>query len=181
MMMKCEAVRDNLGAWLDGEVGHPGADQIRGHLEGCPACLAEKKRLDQLQSSLQEVLRLEAATVPFELFWSGVERRIAEKLPWRLQLLDWLRPVFYPGRLAWAIPVVIVSILGLLSLDQILPEWPWVNKNGRTAVESIDAFGFNVAVFREYDTKTTVIWLFENQDDEEQSSAEPIQDDNPTF
>lgn len=178
MTMECEATREKLDAWLDGELGRPEADQLQGHLEQCPACREEKRRLERLQFSLEGVLRLRAAEVAFEPFWREVERRIAERVPWHLQLLDWLRPAFSPSRLAWAVPIVILALLGLFSLDQYLPGLMQA-KNNRTTVDSIDAHGMNVALFREHETRTTVIWLFEDRDDEETSSAELIQDKRP--
>jgi len=41
------------------------------------------------------------------------------------------------------------------------------------AVDSIDAHGRNVALLREYDSKTTVIWLYEDQEGENETAEEP--------
>lgn len=181
MMMDCEAIKKSLGAWLDGELSHAEAVKIQGHLPECPSCLGEKTRLEQLQASLKTVLEARVSGVTFEPFWNGVRQRILEKRPWHVDLLDWARLALYPQRLAWVVPVVIVFLLGVFSLEQYFSGWRWGASRGNlTAVESIDGHGFNVALFRESKTKTTVIWLFENQEDEDES-AEKTAPTEPSF
>jgi hypothetical protein len=74
--------------------------------------------------------------------------------------------------------VAIVLLLAIVSLEQFFPGWRWgSNRSNTTAVDSIDGHGFNVAVFRESKTKTTVIWLYENQEEEDESAAESASPD----
>ncbi len=178
-MMDCKAIESLLGAWLDGELDRSEAERVRMHVQACPSCLREKERLERLQASLKGVLERGASGLAFEPFWDGVRQRILERKPWHARLWDWVRPAFYPQRLAWAIPLVIVFLLGILSLEQFFPGWRWGSNRGNVAaVDSIDGHGFNVAVFRESKTKTTVIWLFENQEDENESSGESASTDS---
>ena len=172
-MMDCDAIKRSLGAWLDGEASQSEAELIRAHVEGCPSCLGEKERLERLQAAVRGFFEMEASGLAFEPFWDGVRQRILEKRRWHARLWDRASYVFYAQRLAWAIPVAIVFLLALFSLEQFFPGWRWGSNRGDvTAVESIDGHGFNVALFRESKTKTTVIWLFENQEDEDESSEE---------
>lgn len=178
MMMNCEDVRKALGALLDGELNHSEAEQVRTHAQGCPSCRGEKEQLERLQASLKGVLEARASGVAFEPFWDGVRQRILEKRPWPARLWDWVHSALYPPRLAWAIPVAIVFLLGIFSLEQFFPGWRGgFNRGNATAVDSIDGHGFNVAVFRESKTKTTVIWLFENQEGEDESAEEAVSTD----
>jgi hypothetical protein len=181
MMNYCEEIRRMLGPWLDGELGGSEAEQVRAHLEQCPACLAERSRLERIGASLKGILEKRASEVEFGAFWAGVRRRIEKKKPWHAGLPDWIRLPLGPPRLAWAIPVVIVVLLAVFSLDQFLPGWRWtLGQTNLAAVESIDGHGLNVALFREAKTKTTVIWLFENQEGENETSTEPASSD-PAF
>ena len=175
MTRDCGEIKRSLGTWLDGELGTAEAEEVRLHLRECPVCLAEKARIERLESTLKSVLEAEASQVAFEPFWAGVQQRIVEERPWRFRLLDWARLAFSPPRLAWAIPAVIILILSVLSLDPLFPGWRWLlNRSNLAAVESIDGHGFNVALFRESKTKTTVIWLFENDEGEEEAATEPV-------
>lgn len=164
---------------MDGEIDHAEAHEIQKHVEECTACLEEKRRLLRLQASLKSVLDAEAAGLAFEPFWNGVRQRIAENKPLRVRFLDRLALFFPPQRLAWAIPLVIIFLLGVFSLERFFPQWRvGSNKSNLAAVESVDGHGFNVAVFRESKTKTTVIWLFQNQEEEDESSGESAPTDS---
>ena len=177
--MNCKTATKVLGTWLDGEVDPTAAHEIEKHIEGCVSCLEERNRLLRLQGSLKSVLDARAAGLAFEPFWNGVRRRIVEDKPVRGRFLERLRVALPPQRLAWAIPLVIVLLLGAFSLEQFFPKWRGVlNKSNLAAVESVDGHGFNVAVFRESKTKTTVIWLFENQEEEDEASGESASTDS---
>lgn len=182
MMRDCETIQRSLGAWLDGESGDFEPQEIQEHLERCPSCLMEKERLEKLQIALEQVLRANASEVAFEPFWHELQRRISEeKIPWHARLLDWARPVLYPQRLAWVVPVVIVFLLGVFSVEQFFPGWIWGSKREpRTVVDSIDGHGLNVALFREFESRTTVIWLFEDHEEEDEASGNSTQG-NPSF
>lgn len=173
MMIDCEAVTGLLGRWLDGELGPSEAEQVGLHLQECPLCLAEKERLERLQVSLKSVLEQGASGVRFEPFWNGVLQKILDKRSWHTHLQNWISSTLYPQRLAWAIPVAIVLLLAVLSLEEYIPVWSENSAKANLAtVESIDGHGFNVAVFRESKTNTTVIWLYQDPEDEDESSAE---------
>ncbi len=179
--MKCEAVRKSLGPWLDGELQHAEADKIQKHVDECPTCLEEKRRFLSLQISLERVLETEASRLAFEPFWNGVRQRISDDKAQRVRFLDRIRRALPPQRLAWAIPLVIIFFLGVFSLQQFFPKWRrGSNKSNLAAVESVDGHGFNVAVFRESKTKTTVIWLYQNQEEEDEPSAQSAPTD-PSF
>ncbi|HEX9445290.1 MAG TPA: zf-HC2 domain-containing protein, partial [Candidatus Binatia bacterium] len=169
------------GPWLDGELRPAQAADLKFHVEGCASCAEEKARLERLEFALKRTLETRAAQVAFEPFWAGVSRRIAQdkqdkqdktERSWRGRALEWAQGWMAPPRLAWAVPAAIVLILGLFSLQQYFP-----GPTNQAAVESIDGHGFNVALLREAKTKTTVIWLFDNQESENEASADSASTD----
>ncbi|HEY2987713.1 MAG TPA: zf-HC2 domain-containing protein [Candidatus Binatia bacterium] len=168
-MRSHEEIKSSLGAWLDGELAAAEAAEIQLHVQGCASCLGEKARLEKLESSLKNVLETEASQIAFEPFWAGVRRRIAEEKSWRARGLDWARDFLTLPRLAWAIPVAALVIwFGVFS------SWDWpFNSTNQAAVESIDGHGYNVALLREAKTKTAVIWVFDNQESEDDSATTP--------
>jgi hypothetical protein len=62
--------------------------------------------------------------------------------------------------------VVIALLLAAVSLDSYFPGWRGGARNSFATVESIDAYGRSVALLRENESKTTVIWLYEDQEGE---------------
>jgi hypothetical protein len=134
--------------------------------------------LEQLHSSLKSLLESDVPRVAFEPFWRGVRERITEKRSWHEEVMKWARATFAGPGLAWVVPAVIIIVLGALSFDSF---WKLrAQRNNFAAVESIDAHGRNVALLREDETKTTVIWLYQNQEGEDESSGE-ITEASPSF
>jgi anti-sigma factor RsiW len=174
-MTDCKLIRESLGGWLDGELGGSDAEAIRVHLESCAACDVERRQLEKLQVSLKSLLVSDVPRVAFEPFWSGVQERITTKRSWHEGILEWARSTFAGPGLAWTVPAVIVVLLAVFSLDSF-----WKPRNNFAAVESIDAHGRNVALLREDETKTTVIWLYQNQEGEDESPGENTET-SPSF
>jgi anti-sigma factor RsiW len=180
-MTNCESVRASLGAWLDGELKPADARSLQLHVAQCADCARERQQLDQLEVVLKRVIGSGATDIAFEPFWHGVQKRIEERTTWYAGLSDWAQSVFAAPGLAWAVPVVIGLLLALLSLDSLVPLWrPDAQRENFAAVESIDSYGRNIALFRDNDTKTTVIWLYQNQEGEDESAGETTEP-SPSF
>jgi anti-sigma factor RsiW len=180
-MKNCSSIRESLGAWLDGELDQDAAQAVRAHLEDCSVCQEQRRQLEKLQIALKNVLDSEASLIALQPFWNGVQLRIATKGAWREDLFERVRNVFAGPRLAWAVPAVILLLLGVLSADSFLPGWRvFGERNNFASVESIDAHGRNVALLREDETKTTVIWLYQNPEGEDESTGEAIEK-RPSF
>jgi anti-sigma factor RsiW len=169
-MTNCEHIEDSLGVWLDGELSLAEAEMIRLHLESCTQCAEKRRQLEKLNASLKSLLDSNIPQLALEPFWKGLQERIAEKRAWHQEVTQWFRSALAGPAMAWTIPATIAIILGVLSLDSfrklVAP------RNNFAAVESIDAHGRNVVLWREDETKTTVIWLYHNQEGENDSSGE---------
>jgi len=70
--MRCDRAKEALSALLDGELTAAEADEVRAHLEGCPACRAE---LDALRRLVAEVKTLPPVSAPRDL-----QRKIMARL-----------------------------------------------------------------------------------------------------
>jgi predicted anti-sigma-YlaC factor YlaD len=169
-MTECERIRATLDRWLDGELSRSDAEWIRLHLENCPPCDEERRQLEKLQSSLKSFLLSDAAPIAFEPFWDRVRERITAKPRWYTDIMEWARSAVVRPGLAWTVPAVIAILLVVFSLNSFWKQR--AQRNNFAAVESIDAHGRNVALLREDETKTTVIWLYQNQEGEDESPGE---------
>jgi anti-sigma factor RsiW len=180
-MSRCESTRETLGTWLDGELAAGQAEATRLHVEGCAACREERHRLERLHSTMRTVLEANGSELQFDPLWQGVQQRIAQKSNWYNELGDWFRRTCTAPRLAWAVPAVIVIVLAGLSIDAFFPNAKIaVQPDNLATVESIDAYGRNVALLHENETNTTVIWLYQPQEGENDSSTEPSET-KPSF
>lgn len=165
-MNGCEDKVALIERWLDGELSGAESESLRAHMAACAGCSEARRRLEKLQSTLSGALLSEAQRVDFMPFWRAVQLRIDEKRSWYQDALDWMRGVLPASRLAWVVPAVIVLLLAGVSLESY---WRG-GRNAFATVESIDAYGRNVALLREYDTKTTVIWLYQEQEGENEAA-----------
>jgi anti-sigma factor RsiW len=169
-MSPCETIQESIGRWLDGELQAADSEAVRGHLAVCAECGAARQRLEKLQSVLGGMLKAEASQLEFAPFWHEVRRRIEEKKPWHAEILEWMQSLLTAPRLAWAVPVAILLVLGLFSFAK----WPVGGQaNNYASVESIDGHGRNVALLREDETKTTIIWLYQDPEGENENGEEP--------
>lgn len=171
-MSSCKTFRVKIGPLLDGELSPSDAELARLHVEACPDCREERRQLERLQASLHSMLT-RSPQPAFGSVWQGIEQRISRKRSWYSELGDWTRATFTASRLTWAVPVSLVVALAALSAERFWPDRrPLTPRDNFAAVESIDSHGRNVALLREYETSTTVIWLYQNQEDENEASAE---------
>ena len=176
-MSQCESFQESIGRWLDGELPPADSEAVRSHVANCADCGAARQRLETIQLTLSKILTAEAARLEFAPFWRAVQHRIEAKRPWHEELIEAVRSLFSVPRLAWAVPAAIMLVLGFLSLAK----WPaGVETNNYASVESIDAHGRSVALLREDQTKTTVIWLYQDQEGENET-AEEASKSGPTF
>jgi len=77
--MKCDRVRKELSAYVDGEVSSQRRTTIENHLAGCSDCEQYREHLSRLVESVREADRIE----PSPEFWAATMRRIRAlaKLP----------------------------------------------------------------------------------------------------
>jgi Putative zinc-finger len=180
-MKNCETIKETVGPWLDGELGTAEAETVRLHVEACVVCGEERRQLERLRSTLHTVLQAETSKFEFGPFWQGVQQRIAQESSWYDGIGDRIRGIFTAPRLAWAVPAVILIVLAGLSIDSFIPAAKIDNQRDNFAtVESIDSYGRNVALLHEGETNTTVIWLYQPQESENDPSTETIET-KPSF
>jgi hypothetical protein len=180
-MSTCAEIRESIGVWLDGELSGAGADAVRLHLQECPACGEERRQLEKLNVAMKGVFESGEFGPDAAPFWQDLQRRIGARRPWHAELIDWAGPLFRAPAFAWVVPAVIVILIGVLYFDPIFSGWSVrAPRNSFAAVESIDTYGRSVALLRENETKTTVIWLYQNPYGESEASGETV-DKSPAF
>lgn len=173
-MNDCASIRESIGTWLDGELSSSQSEAVRAHIENCHDCAAARLQLERLQTALSAELMTQTGRIELAPFWRELQQRIERKRAWYEDLLDRSRDFFTAPRLAWTVPAVIALLLAAFSLDTLLPGWPFGgSRNNFAAVESIDAYGRSVALLRQDETKTTVIWLYDDQEGAHEPVEEP--------
>lgn len=177
-MSECERIRELIERRLDEPLSPAERESVQSHVPVCSACGAAQRQLQSIDGALKSVLAAEAARVEFASFWDGIERRLNGRRPWFPAWRD--RWLVFP-RPAWTVPAVIAVLLAVLSLESYWPGRRGDAPRGRFAsVDSIDAHGRSVALVRENETRTTVIWLYNEREGEDETAAENRKSD-PAF
>jgi hypothetical protein len=172
-MNDCERTNELIGRWLDGELSAGESERVRAHVGECADCRGARQRLEKIEHALNSVLVAEARKIEFAPFWRELERRIEQKPSWHETLRDWAQGWFGAPRAAWAVPAFIAVLLAVFSYESYFPFWR--SRNNLATVESIDAYGRSVALLREDESKTTVIWLYQNQEGDDEAAEETPQ------
>ena len=172
-MNECERIEQSLGRWLDGELSAAESEVVRAHVSGCARCGAAQKTFEKLERVIGNVLVAAAPRIEFASFWRDLERRMHDRPPWHKELGERVHAWFAAPRTAWVIPALIVVVLAVFSYDSYFPFWR--SRSNLATVESIDAYGRSVAILREDESKTTVIWLYQNQEGDDEAADETPQ------
>jgi predicted anti-sigma-YlaC factor YlaD len=181
-MNTCSQIRSSLGLLLDGELPPERAEAIRSHLEDCPACREERRQLEKLDGAMRSFFMSEAAHVDAAGFWRGVQQRVETdgQSPFRRWFEQAGAAIRAPS-LVWAVPAVLALVVGGLYFDVFSRSWSsGGTRNSFATVESIDAYGRNVALWREHESKTTVIWIYQTPENEDEAAGE-VPDKGPAF
>jgi anti-sigma factor RsiW len=86
--MNCEHIRSKLSPYLDGELEHEEAREIREHLEQCPACNEEFRMLSATWDALLADDDVEPAPDYAKAFWQGLAEQ-QRKPSTILRVLKW--------------------------------------------------------------------------------------------
>lgn len=114
--MKCNRVRKELSAYIDGEVSSRTRTRIENHLAQCSGCQQYKEHLSRLVESVRQVDRVE----PSAEFWSATMRRIRTlvKLPAPAPAVA---PRLAPALVACLVVAVFVAGWIVLSAGRVAP------------------------------------------------------------
>jgi len=169
-MNECERIENSIGPWLDHELNAAESEVVRAHVTACSRCSEARQGLERIDRALSSVLVDEAPRIEFASFWRELKQQIEQKRPWRKRLLEQTGDWASAPRAAWAVPALIAVLIAVLSYQSYFPIWR--SRNNFATVESIDSYGRNVALLREDGSKTTVIWLYQNQEGDDEAAEE---------
>jgi TolA-binding protein len=114
--MNCEQTRENLAAYIDGELDEEMVAGIQAHLEGCEGCRDELEMLRQTARALEGFLEPRA-----------MKESVAESVLATLASQKGRRRVPLRTRLAWALTgaaaaVFVLAIFGFFGSQQLQPQ-----------------------------------------------------------
>ncbi len=135
--------RENLVAYLDGELDTPTRETVSAHLADCESCRAEVSRQSQLDGALAALPRLEPSPGFEARFWARLARERDEATVLGARVLAWLSPLRMGlglgGAAAAAVALALAFRLGGPAPLEPDPDWEIVVDS-----ESYELFSENV-------------------------------------
>jgi predicted anti-sigma-YlaC factor YlaD len=170
MKDSCSSISHFLERYFDRQATDEESALVERHLPDCPVC-RERLRLleglrDAIKSPVDEALKEET----FPWVWEKIEKGIRpeRRSSWWESVRSWLDLSPLLRRKVW-IPVVATSIVLLFMTAQIIfKKTPSYSE--ASVVEYVESDTCNVMVYELEKQEITVIWVFEEPDEEVETS-----------
>ena len=166
----CSSVSKLLEKYFDQEVTDKERLLVEGHLQDCQACQDALKSMEELRTLIKVPVEEATQKEDFPWVWQKIEKeiRLQKNQTWWQSLHSWLdlSPLF--KKKVW-IPAV-ASIMVLLVITTQIYFKKIISYSGVSVVEYIESQTNNVMVYDLEKEKVTVIWVFEEPEEEAATS-----------
>jgi len=170
MTDSCSSVSKLLEKYFDREVTERERLLVEGHLQSCPACRDTLTSMEGLRTLIKTPVEEATQQEDFPWVWQKIEReiRLQEKVSWWQSLRSWmdLSPLF--KKKVWIPAVATVIVLLFISTQVIFKKIP--SYSDASVIEYIESESHNIMVYESEKAKMTVIWLFDEEDQESSRS-----------
>lgn len=162
--MTCREALNLLPLFFDGELDPRQMRAVALHGARCGTCEGELRHMNRLQELVSEGVTAVVDEIDFTDFWVGIERQLgAVRFPWWQRARAW----WSAGRRQWPLPLpvfaaaaAIVALVLLLFARAQQPATPaMVAIDNGASIDSLDADVDSVAVISDPETRTTVLWV----------------------
>jgi anti-sigma factor RsiW len=170
MKKECSSISELLDKYFDQEVTPEERSLVEGHLPDCSACRMALDTMQNLRILIKNPVEEAVEKETFPWVWEKIEKGIQRKE--RPGLWDFLRswldvtPLLKRKVLIPAVAaVVIVILITAPLLYKKMSSYP-----GPSVVEYVESETYNVMVYELETPQVTVIWLFEDPEEESSTS-----------
>src|SRR5437588_8613679 len=116
--MKCEACKNQLEAYVDGELSEETTEHLGSHLMSCAEC---SQLLETLTAEQEIYARYDRGLEIAPAMWNAIEARIAAE-PIRdspFSLSDWFAALFAAPKLGWGLAGAVALIVATVAIGLI--------------------------------------------------------------
>src|SRR4030042_722033 len=170
MKRECSSISRLLEKYFDQEVTPEERSLVEGHLPDCSACRMALDTMQNLRILIKNPVEEAVEKETFPWVWEKIEKGIQQKerpVFWNF-LKSWLdvtpllkRKILIPAVAAVVILILITAPL----LFNKMSSYP-----GPSVVEYVESETYNVMVYELETPQVTVIWLFEDPEEESSTS-----------
>jgi len=170
MRGSCSSISQLLERYFDREAGDGERALVESHLPDCPDCREKLMLLEGLRETIKAPVDEAFKEETFPWVWEKIERKIrTERRPsWRESVRSWLDLSPLLRKKVWVPAVAAILVLFFITAQIFLKKIPF--HPGASVVEYVESETHNVMVYDLEKAKATVIWLFEEPEEETFSS-----------
>jgi anti-sigma factor RsiW len=170
MKNTCSSISNFLEKYFDQEATNKERLLVERHLQECQACQDALRSMEELRALIKNPVEEAIQKEDFPWVWQKIEReiRLQKKQTWWQALRSWLdvSPLF--EKKVW-IPAVATAVVLLFITAQIF--FKKISSYSETSVvEYIESETNNVMVYDIEKSKLTVIWIFEEPEEDSATS-----------
>jgi len=170
MKDSCSSVSPLLERYFDRQATEPERTLVENHLPNCPVCRERLSFLEGLSKAIKNPVDEALKEETFPWVWEKIEREIRlQKRPsvWE-SLHSWLTLSPFLRKKVWIPAVATAMVLALIVFSPILKKSSSILE--RSVVEYVESDVYDVMVYESEKAKVTVIWVFEEPQNESTAS-----------
>jgi anti-sigma-K factor RskA len=166
MKYSCSAVSKLLERYFDQEATDKERSLVEAHLLDCHACQDVLRSMEKLRDLVKPPVEEAVEKEDFPWVWEKIERgiRLEEKPTFWETLRSWLQISLIFQKKVWVPAVATVAIVLLITIPLLFKKTP--SYPTPSVVEYVESQSHNVMVYESEDMKVTVIWFFEEPEEE---------------
>lgn len=170
MIDSCSSLSKLIEKYFDREATDKERLLVEAHLKNCSACRDALTSMEGLKTLIKAPVEEAAQQEDFFWVWQKIDREIRsqEKVRGWQSLWSWMgfSPLF--KKKVWIPAVATIAILLFVSTQVIFKKIP--SHSQTSVVEYIESKTYNIMVYESEKTNTTVIWLFDGENQESSRS-----------
>ena len=170
MKDSCSSISQLLERYFDRQATDEERSLVERHLPVCQTCHERLSVLEGLREAIKAPVDEALKEETFPWVWEKIERgiRLEKKPSWQESVRSWidLSPLF--RKKVWIPAVVTAIVLALVTSPFLFKKTPSYSE--RSVVEYVESGVYNVMVYESEKAKVTVIWLFEEPQNESPAS-----------
>jgi anti-sigma factor RsiW len=166
----CSSISQLLERYFDREVTDRERALVESHLLDCLNCHERLKLLEGLREAIKNPVDEALKEETFPWVWERIERgiRLERRPSWHESFRSWLALFPFFRKKVWIPAVATILVLFFVTAQIFFKKFP--SYSGASVVEYVESETHNVMVYDLEKAKVTVIWVFEEPEEETFSS-----------